>query len=104
MRTHAATPLGQHDLTHSRARVANSYFGVSLPHWFAIPLYPHVSPLMHMPQSTVEPQPSAMGPHFAPIDAQVRGVHAFTHAPFLHERLPTQVPQLGVRPPQPFAI
>jgi hypothetical protein len=49
------------------------------------------------------PQPSAIGPQFAPTDAQVIGEQAFTHAPFLHARFPAQLPQLDVRPPHPSA-
>ena len=70
---------------------------------FAWLLCPHSCPAGQGPQSTVEPQPSAMKPHCAPTCAQVRGVQAATQAPFVHERLPVQVPQTGVRPPQPSA-
>lgn len=79
------------------------YFGPSAPQTFAWPLNPHVWPGGHGPQSTRPPQPSEMGPQFAPTCAHVRGVHASTQTPFEQDWAPWQSPQLGVRSPQPSA-
>lgn len=67
------------------------------------PLYPHDCPGGQGPQSTRPPQPSEIGPQFAPACAHVFGVHASTQMPFLHDSAPAQSPQLGVSPPQPLA-
>jgi hypothetical protein len=74
-----------------------------LPQTFGVPLMPHEYPDGHTPQLMLPPQPSAMNPQLAPTDAHVSGVHALTHAPFEHDWLPEQLPQLAVRLPQPSA-
>ena len=40
-----------------------------------MPEPPHVAGGVHVPQSSVPPQPSPMAPQFAPTIAQVSGVH-----------------------------
>ena len=80
-----------------------AYFGPVKPQTLGRPFRPHSWSPGQFPQLTVPPQPSAMNPQLAPIDSQVRGVHAETHAPLLQERDPVHVPQSGVSPPQPFA-
>jgi hypothetical protein len=70
-----------------------------LPHAFAAPPPPHVSPPLHVPQSTVPPQPSGSVPQVALWLAHVAGVQ--THALELeHVSGAGQLPQLSV-PPQP---
>jgi hypothetical protein len=83
-------------------------FGLQLPtpQTFGVPPPPQV-PLEHVPQLTVPPQPSLMGPQLAPTLAQVRGEQAgVPHT--LAVPPPPQVsgaphwPQSS-RPPQPSA-
>lgn len=81
----------------------SGHFGPSEPQTFACPLKPQVWPGGHCPQSRRPPQPSEIGPQFAPACAHVRGVHAWTQTPFLHESAPSQLPQSGVSPPHPSA-
>jgi hypothetical protein len=72
---------------------------------------PHCWPAAQLPQSTVPPQPSAMGPHWMLRDAQ-SAVVSFTQ-PSVPLQRPgvappppqvcgaVQLPQSAVRPPQP---
>jgi hypothetical protein len=75
------------------------------PQTFGTPPPPQV-PLMHEPQSRRRPQPSATGPHVAPMDAHVAGTHCDMPPQTLGIPPPPQVsgavhvPQSRV-PPQP---
>ena len=81
----------------------------SFPQTLAVPPPPQISPaFMHVPHCTTPPQPSAIGPQFAPTLAHVFGAHAVPPqtlgVPPPPQDLGTaHVPQVGRSPPQPSA-
>jgi hypothetical protein len=79
------------------------------PHWLCV-LAPQISPLAHVPQSSVPPHPSPIGPQFACCAAHVSGVHIAVGVPHtLGVPLPPHVCPIGqvpqsINPPHPSAI
>jgi hypothetical protein len=70
--------------------------GVRPPQTFGVASPPHVAGAVHVPQSSVPPQPSGIMPQFAPFAWQVvlMQPHTFDVPPPPHVSEPVQDPQL----------
>lgn len=97
-------------LAFSSSQVLGVQFWMPPPQTFGCPPPPQTAPTaVHSPHSMSPPQPSAMGPQFAPAASHVRGVQcmpvsAGPESETAPSPSPESVPTGGRSDPQPAAI